>query len=112
MRVKDAKVKLTIPIPIDRPDKNGVVHTKEAVDNALNNLRTYLPIIYRDKECGAQLIGTVTSKSHIVTWDFENQICNVTLDGIIFRSGAEIIVDGIEDGKVTDFKIVGIGLTR
>lgn len=111
MRVKDTKVKLTIPIPIDQPDDNGVIYTQEAVENAVNNLYTYLPIIYKDHECNDKVVGTTTGNSHIATWDFKNQVCNVTLDGVIFHSGAEIIVNAINDGKVTDFQILSVGLT-
>ena len=111
MRVENTTVKLTIPIPINKPDCNGITYTEEAVENAVNNLRTNLPIIYRDNECDAKVIGATTGNSHIATWDFENQVCKVTLDGVVFYSGAEIIVNDIEDGKVADFEIVGIGLT-
>ena len=37
MRVENTNIKLTIPIPVDRPDKNGAIHTKEAIENALSN---------------------------------------------------------------------------
>ena len=112
MRVENTKIKLTIPIPIEKPDCNGVVYTEDAIENALNNLRTNLPILYKeDMGTDAKVIGSTTGTSHIVTWDYENQVCKLTVDGIVFHSGAEIIVNEIEDGKVTDFRIVNIGLT-
>ena len=112
MRVENTKVKLTIPIPVDRPDNNGVIYTKDAIENAVNNLRTNLPIVYGDDEADKKIIGTTIGNSHIVTWDFENQICKMTVDGVIFYSGANIIVDKIEDDKITDFEIVSIGLSK
>ena len=112
MRVNDTKVKFTIPIPIDKPDKNGVVYTKEAVENAVNNLRTNLPIVYGDGEADKKVIGVTTGNSHIVTWDSENQVCKMTVDGVVFYSGAEIIVNEIENGKITDFDIISIGLSK
>lgn len=114
MRVENTKVKFTIPIPIDKPDCNGVVYTKEAVENAVNNLNTSLPIMYMDneKEIDGMVIGTTTGTSHIVSWDDENQVCKITVDGVVFYSGAECVVDGFEDGKVTDFRIVSIGLSK
>lgn len=113
MRVENTKVRLTIPIPIDKPDKNGVVHTKEAVENAVNNLHKNLPIVYRDNESDEKVIGVTTGNSHIVTWDFKNQVCNMTIDGVVFYSGAEIIVNKIdENGSVTDFDIISIGLSK
>lgn len=67
MRVENTKVKLTIPIPFDKPDKNGVMYTKEAVENAVNNLRKNIPIVYGDSETDKSIIGTTTGDSHIVT---------------------------------------------
>ena len=112
MRVENTKVKLTIPIPFDKPDKNGVMHTKEAVENAVNNLRKNIPIIYGDSETDKSIIGTTTGDSHIVTWDFENQICKMTVDGVIFYSGAELIVNEMKDNKITDFEIISVGLSK
>ena len=114
MRVKNVKIKITIPIPIDKPDCNGIVYTEEAIKNAVNNLHKNLPIVYRDNEgvIDGMVIGTTTGNSHLVSWDFENQICNLTIDGVIFYSGAEEIVNEIKDGKVTDFEIVSIGISK
>jgi len=111
MRVDDTKVKLTIHIPFDKPDLNGCVFTKEAIENAVNNLQTNIPIVYRDNECDTKIVGATTGSSHIVAWDSENQVCTMTMDGIVFYSGAEIIVNEIEDGKISDFRIASIGLT-
>ena len=111
MRVENTKVKITIPIPIDKPDANGIIYTEEAVENALNNLLAHLPIVYKDNECDAKVIGA-TGTSHIVSLDPENHVCNVTIEGTLFHAGAEIIVNEMtEDGKITDFRIVSIGLT-
>lgn len=111
MRVDDTKVKLTIHIPFNRPDLNGCVFTEKAVENAVNNLQTNLPIVYKDNECETKVIGATTGNSHIVTWDFENQVCKMTVDGVVFYSGADILVNEIEDGKISDFRIKSIGLT-
>ena len=110
MRVKNTKIKLTIPIPINEPDNNGVVYTKEAIEKAINNMNSHLPILYKDNETDEKVIG-MTGESHTAFWDPENQICRLEIDGSIFYSGAEIIVNEIENGKVTDFKFVNIGLT-
>lgn len=39
MRTDNIKVKLTIPIPFNKPDLNGVVYPEQAVENAVNNLQ-------------------------------------------------------------------------
>ena len=110
MRTDNIKVIMTIPIPYDQPDKNSDIYTKEAVEKAVNNLHKYLPIIFRgDSE--AKVIGNITGDSHTVTWDFKNQVCNLTVNGEVFFGGTECIAD-IDNGKIVDFEIVGIGLSK
>lgn len=46
MRTNSIKVKLTIPIPFNKPDLNGVMYSEKAV----NNLQRNIPIIYRDND--------------------------------------------------------------
>ena len=110
MRTDNIKVTITIPIPYNKPDKNGNIYTEEAVEKAVNNLHKNLPIIFRD-ESEEKVIGTTTGDSHIVTWDFENQVCKLTVDGEVFFGGTECLYE-VEDGKVTDFQIIGIGLSK
>ena len=86
MRAANIKVTITIPIPYNEPDKNGNIYTKEAVEKAVNNLHKYLPIIYRG-ESEEKVIGSTTGDSHIATWDFENQVCKLTVDGEVFFGG-------------------------
>lgn len=111
MRVENTKVKLTIPIPIDKPDANGIVYTEEAVENAINNLQSRLPILFKESAESEEKVIGVTGTQCIVTWDSDNQVCKLTIDGVVFYSGAEIVVNEIEDGKITDFRIASIGLT-
>ena len=110
MRTDNIKVTMTIPIPYDQPDKNGDIYTKEAVEKAVNNLYKYLPLIYRG-ESEEKVIGTITGDSHIAAWDFENQVCNLTVNGEVFFGGTECIAD-IDNGKIVNFEIVGIGLSK
>ena len=110
MRTDNIKVTITIPIPYDQPDNNGNIYTKEAVEKAVNNLHKHIPIIFRD-ESEEKVIGTTTGDSHIATWDFENQICNLTINGEVFFGGAEGIVTA-NNGKIVDFEIVGFGLSK
>lgn len=112
MRVENAEIKITIPIPINKPDCNGVVYTKEAIENAVNNLRTNLPIVFKaELSDDERVVGVTTGSSHIVTWDFENQVCKMTIEGVMFYSGAEIFIHEIEGNKVSSFEIATIGLT-
>lgn len=112
MRVQNTKVKFTIPIPVDKPDCNGVVYTKEAIEKAVNNLNANLPIVYKEDVCDDEMvIGVTTDNPPTVTFNSDNQVCHMTVDGILFYSGAEIFVNEIEDGNVSDFRIASIGLT-
>ena len=112
MRLEDSNIKLTLHIPIDKPDANGIVYTEEAVSNAINNLQSRLPILFKESaESDAKVIGA-TGTQCIVSYDSENQVCKLTIEGVVFYSGAEIIVNEMtEDGKITDFRIASIGLT-
>jgi hypothetical protein len=112
MRLENSNIKLTLHIPIDKPDANGIVFTEEAVENAINNLQSRLPILFKESsESDAKVIGA-TGTQCIVSWDYDNQVCKLTIDGVVFYSGAEIIVNEMtEGGKITDFRITSIGLT-
>lgn len=112
MRTENVKVKITIPIPYERPDKNGVMYSKEAVEKAVNNLQMNLPIVYRGNESQVIVIGYTIGKPHIATWNVEKQVCNITTDGVVYYGGTECIVNEMEDGVVKDFSITGIGLSK
>ena len=105
------KVKLTMHMSFDKPNKNGSVFTKEAVEDAVCNLHRNLPIIYSNDGTNSKVVGATTGESHIVTWDSENQVCKMTVDGVMFNCSPLIAVKEIEDGKISDFQIVSIGLT-
>ena len=44
MRTENIKVAITIPIPYDKPDKNGNIYTKEVSSNFIISLITILLI--------------------------------------------------------------------
>ena len=48
MRLDNLKVQLALTIPFGRPDKNGVMYSKDAIAKALNAFSGKLPILYRD----------------------------------------------------------------
>ena len=114
MKDETIKITITIPIPFDRPNKNGIMFTKEAVENAVTNIPVNMPILYKDNkdEYKDVVIGTTTGNSHIVTCDLKNQVYKMTVEGVLFNSGVEMFVNEIEGNKISDFRIVGIGLTK
>lgn len=104
------KVKITIPFAFNKPNANGTMFTEEAVEHAASNLRQNIPIIFGDGMY-VKVIGHTTGTSHIVTWDAENQVCKVTVDGVLMNGGAAIIINETEDNQVTDFSIESIGVS-
>ena len=105
------KVKLTMHMSFDKPNRNGSVFTKEAVENAFFNLHKNLPIIYSEDGTNGKVVGATTGDSHIVTWDNENKVYKMTVDGVLFDCNPLIVVNEIDDGNISDFRIVSIGLT-
>lgn len=113
MRTIGIPVKITMPIPYDKPDRNGVIYTKDAVRNAVNNLSKGMPIVFRDNgDYDARVIGaTSTTKEPVVIWDDANQICQVLIDGSLMAGGTECVVNKIDNGTVLDFEITGLGVS-
>lgn len=113
MRTNNIEVKFTIPIPYGKPDLNGVCYTKEAIENAIKNYKSKLPILFQANENDSiHLFGATDNTIYSTEWDDENQVCRFTLDGVIFYGGADIVVNEIQDGKITDFEFRGFGLSE
>lgn len=112
MENENVKVKIIMNIPYDKPNKNGTIFTEKAVENAVNNIPINMPIICRDNTSNFndKVIGHTTGSSHIVIWDFQNQICYITVDGVIHCGDIRAIINKIEDNEISDFKIVGIDI--
>ena len=112
MRLEKTKITLNMHIPIGTPDCNGVIFTKEAIENSLDSFK-HCPIVFNDTESELTLkvLGATTSNTPIVTWDADNQGCNLILDGFLFDSGATIIVHELEGNKITRCEFTSIGLT-
>lgn len=43
MRVENIEVTFKIPVPVDKPDLNGITYSKEAIKNAYKNVKS-IPI--------------------------------------------------------------------
>lgn len=113
MRAENIAIKLTIPFPVNRPDMNGVVYSEGAVEKALSTLRKGLTIILRGNNLNTDgvVVGCTTGDSHIVTWDKDNGVCKVTVDGVIRYGGTECVVKSSDGNLVKDFEIVGFGIS-
>jgi len=113
MRTKDIEVRLTIPFYYDKPDGNGNVYSKDAIYNALLNLKIGLPIKFLDNSGDEpKLIGLTTGKSHIVTDDEQNGRYLLTVDGVVLFGGSceqDVLLNS--DQEITKFDITSIGLS-
>lgn len=113
------KITLTFPIRYDRPNRNGCVFTKEAIENAFKNSNPQMPIlaqtgVSRDDPFANPIehcIG-VKTPTYRVDYDDENKTCNVTIDGLLFDAGPCIRINEVQDGKITDFDIMSISILR
>lgn len=114
MRLDNLKVQLALTIPFGRPDKNGVMYSKEAVEKAVESFNGKLPIIYRDNDANKEgtVLGNTVGETCSVLWDDEHQVCEVIVNGNIYYGGADIVINEFEAGMVIDFRIISVGLSR
>ena len=116
MREHMLPIKITIPFPYDKPDKNGHIYSKDAVERAVNTLHKNIPIIYRDNsegelKDGLQIVGHTTGDCHTVIWDSDNQVCKMIIDGEVYAGGTSCLVHDMKDGVIHSFEITGLGLS-
>ena len=92
---------------------NGVVYTREAIENALASTPENLPIIDLKNDGQERVIGVTTGTPYAIQWDEENGVCRFTLDGKICYAGTSCIVNAMNDaGEITDFRITSIGISE
>lgn len=114
MRLENLKVEMAFVIPFGRPDKNGVVYSKEAVEKAVSSFNGEIPIIYRGNDVSedATVIGNTVGETCSVLWDDEHQVCEVIINGDVYYGGTECVVNEIKNGVITDFDIVSVGFSQ
>jgi len=113
MRSSNSEVSFVIKFPVGRPDINGVIYTREAVDGALKSMPDKLPIIDLKNDGEERVIGATSSKPYAVQFDEANGVCRFTIDGTIFFGGTSCIVNAMNDaGEITDFTFTGIGISE
>ena len=106
MRTENIKVTFTIPIPIDKPDLNGVIYSKAAIRNAYKNAKDVpIEILCSD---GQFLPIGVAQEVELVEDENGMRIAGV---GLICHGGTDESVE-IKDGKVTSLKVNGIGIAK
>lgn len=106
MRTENIKVTFKIPIPVDKPDLNGVIYSKEAIRNAYKNVKD-VPIKMPNNDGEFFPIG-VAQEVELIE---DKNGMHITGVGLVWHGGTEESVEMI-DGKVTSFHVSGIGIAK
>ena len=109
MRCSNIGVKFTVPMPVDRPDGNGNIYTKEAIENAIDTYKG-LPIIDKTGETDVA-VGVVFD----ATYEESTNITEVY--GLLWHGGTDCNViqsHKDEDGElvIDEFKVSAFGITK
>lgn len=106
MRSENIKVTFKIPIPVDKPDLNGFIYSKEAIRNAYKNIKN-IPIEIPNNDGEFLPIGVAQEVELIEDEDS----MYVTGVGLIWHGDTEENVEMV-DGKVTSLHVSGIGISK
>lgn len=112
MRNSMEAIRMELKFPYRKPDKNGVLYTKEAIKNALDKGVANLPIIYTDNDGTESIVGYTKDEQVTYEWDDSKGICKAMVNGTFFFAGTSCIVNKITDGVVTDFEITSVGISK
>lgn len=104
MRCSNIQVSFKIPVPINKPDGNGTVYTKEVVEKAVLESKLGLPIeIINGTE---SIVVGITDKLKLTEYNDEYYI---EVSGMIWHGGTKETVD-VKDNMIDSMQIVGIGI--
>ena len=113
MRTDQIQVSFVMNVPCDKPDKNGVLHSSEAIQNALSSSTFPLPIKISPNNRDSTIIGNTTCNPYAIQYDKKENIIRFTVDGIIYFGGMECFVKEIDGNKtISDFEITGFGFSE
>lgn len=109
MRLDNIKVTFKSKLPINKPDGNGVMYTREAIIKAYEEAknRGSLPIEFPNDEGEFVPIG-IAQELELIE---EDGNMYVTGCGLIYHGGTEENVE-MENNTVGMFSITGIGVAR
>lgn len=106
MRIENIEVTFKIPIPVDKPDLNGVIYSKEAIRKAYKNVKG-VPIEMPCSDGQFLPIG-VAQEVELIEDEDGMYIAGV---GLVWHGGTEESVEMVND-KVTSFHVHGVGITK
>ena len=106
MRTENIEVTFKIPIPVDEPDLNGMIYSKEAIKNAYKNVKD-IPI---EIPCNDGQFFPIGVAQDIELIEDENGMY-ITGVGLVWHGGTNESAE-IKDCKVTSFKVNSIGIAK
>lgn len=106
MRTENIRVKFEIPFNLNKPDLNGIIYTKEAVENAYKDVKN-IPIGIHD-DSGRFIPLGVSQEVELIE---SNDGILIKGMGLIFHGGTNESVE-ITDGKVTKMHVDAIGIAK
>lgn len=97
--------------PVDCPDRNGIVFSREAAKEAVKALKGLPICTLPDGDCSGEkggIIGCVTDVRNICE---KGRYFEVIIEGSIFSGGTfDCACKRDENGVITDFTIAGLGV--
>lgn len=98
--------------PVDTPDLNGNIYTKEAVKNAFEDIKDKkLPLLFHSNDDESKVIGTINSVDEI-NFDEKRKRYSANVKCKIFFGGSECnITEFNEDGSIKSFYFTALGFS-
>lgn len=111
MRDTNEQITIELKFPYDKPDANGVMYSKQAIQRAFEKGIANLPIMFLDNNGNEKIIGITKNDTIKPEWDDANGVCKCIINGTIFYAGTSCRVNEINNGVVNDFEITSVGLS-
>ena len=115
MRSYMEEICIELKFPYTKPDKNGVLFSKKAIEKAFDKGVSNLPIVYIDNDGNESVIGRIKDEQVAPEWDDSNGVCRVKVNGTvrtIFYAGTSCVVKEMDNGVVKDFEITSVGISK
>lgn len=105
MRVtKPIEITMRIPLPVDKPDGNGIVYPKDILEKAYNDI-TYCPLVFKGKENYDDVVIGVINNAKIIE---ENKQYYAIVSGVVWNSGTSERIS-FDKTKISSMEIQDIG---
>ena len=113
MRIRGIPISFTMSLPYDKPDKNGNVYTREAIENALKRCpKIALIVECFNNKLPEKIIGYTNGTPYAIQADEESKIIRYNIDAHILHGGLNGIVKCHNDkGEITEFEITSFGVS-